>query len=223
MKVIIADSNELVRAGLRSTLMIHDRVKELVEVENSEALRNEALKSESALVMIDYTSPGFDINDIASTLRLNPALRFIGLTYLQSAQTLVDALRGGIMSYIKKDCSLVEISEAVNETAAGKKFFCGKILETINKANLNPDELDAGALTCDPLVMTERENEIIVLIAEGYTNDQIADLLFLSKHTVNTHRKNILHKLGVKNTAGIVMYAVKTQLISPNKFLFAAT
>ncbi|MFM7388356.1 MAG: LuxR C-terminal-related transcriptional regulator [Bacteroidota bacterium] len=223
MKVIIADSNELVRAGLRSTLLGHDRVKELVEVENSEALRNEALKSESALVMIDYTSPGFDINDIASTLRVNPALRFIGLTYLQSAQTLVDALRGGIMSYIKKDCSLVEISEAVNETAAGKKFFCGKILETINKANLNPDELDAGALTCDPLVMTERENEIIVLIAEGYTNDQIADLLFLSKHTVNTHRKNILHKLGVKNTAGIVMYAVKTQLISPNKFLFAAT
>ena len=223
MRVIIADSNELVRAGLRSTLLGHDRVKELVEVENSEALRNEALKSESALVMIDYTSPGFDINDIASTLRVNPALRFIGLTYLQSAQTLVDALRGGIMSYIKKDCSLVEISEAVNETASGKKFFCGKILETINKANLNPDELDAGALTCDPLVMTERENEIIVLIAEGYTNDQIADLLFLSKHTVNTHRKNILHKLGVKNTAGIVMYAVKTQLISPNKFLFAAT
>jgi len=223
VKVIIADSNELVRAGLRSTLLGHDRVKELVEVENSEALRNEALKSESALVMIDYTSPGFDINDIASTLRVNPALRFIGLTYLQSAQTLVDALRGGIMSYIKKDCSLVEISEAVNETASGKKFFCGKILETINKANLNPDELDAGALTCDPLVMTERENEIIVLIAEGYTNDQIADLLFLSKHTVNTHRKNILHKLGVKNTAGIVMYAVKTQLISPNKFLFAAT
>jgi DNA-binding CsgD family transcriptional regulator len=62
-----------------------------------------------------------------------------------------------------------------------------------------------------------------VLISEGYTNDQIADMLFLSKHTVNTHRKNILSKLGVKNTAGIVMYAVKTQLISPNKFLFSAT
>jgi DNA-binding CsgD family transcriptional regulator len=82
--------------------------------------------------------------------------------------------------------------------------------------------LDANALTCDPVLLSERENEIIVLIAEGYTNDQIAEQLFLSKHTVNTHRKNILAKLGVKNTAGIVMYAVKTQLISPNKFLFAA-
>ena len=64
--------------------------------------------------------------------------------------------------------------------------------------------------------------EIIVLIAEGRTNQQIADQLFLSAHTVNTHRKNIMSKLGVKNTAGIVMYAVKTNLISPNKFLFTA-
>ena len=62
---------------------------------------------------------------------------------------------------------------------------------------------------------------IIKLIAEGQTNAQIAELLFLSNHTINTHRKNIMSKLGVKNTAGIVMYAVKTQLVSPNKFLFA--
>jgi DNA-binding CsgD family transcriptional regulator len=59
------------------------------------------------------------------------------------------------------------------------------------------------------------------LIAEGYTNTQIADMLFLSAHTINTHRKNIMAKLGVKNTAGIVMYAVKTNLVTPNKFLFA--
>ena len=126
------------------------------------------------------------------------------------------------MSYIKKDCDLQEISDAVLETAKGNKFFCGKILETINKANLDVDDIEYGVLTCDPVMMSERENEIIVLIADGHTNDQIAEMLFLSKHTVNTHRKNILFKLGVKNTAGIVMYAVKTQLVSPNKFLFAA-
>jgi DNA-binding CsgD family transcriptional regulator len=69
--------------------------------------------------------------------------------------------------------------------------------------------------------ITERELEIITLIAEGYTNVEIAEKLFLSPHTVNTHRKNILQKLGVNNTAAIVMYAVKTQLVSPNKFLFS--
>jgi DNA-binding CsgD family transcriptional regulator len=60
------------------------------------------------------------------------------------------------------------------------------------------------------------------MIAEGLTNQQIAEQLFLSNHTINTHRKNIMAKLGVKNTAGIVMYAVKTNLVSPNKFLFAS-
>jgi DNA-binding CsgD family transcriptional regulator len=69
--------------------------------------------------------------------------------------------------------------------------------------------------------ISERELEIIKLIAEGYTNVEIAEKLFLSPHTVNTHRKNILQKLGINNTAAIVMYAVKTNLVSPNKFLFA--
>jgi len=83
--------------------------------------------------------------------------------------------------------------------------------------------LDFDSFTCEAVILSERENEIIVHIAEGLTNEQIAEQLFLSKHTVNTHRKNIMAKLGVKNTAGIVMYAVKMNLISPNKFLFAPT
>ena len=78
-------------------------------------------------------------------------------------------------------------------------------------------------LSCEPISLSEREQEVIKMIAEGYTNAQIAEKIFLSNHTVNTHRKNIMRKLGVNNTAGIVMYAVKTQLVSPNKFLFTST
>lgn len=222
MRLLLADSNQLIRVGLKSTLSGLAEVHSIVEISNGKQLIDFAQQGGIAVVLIDYTAEGFDINDVIASLRLNPSLKFIGLTYLQSPQTLVDALRGGVMSYIKKDCDLQEISDAVIETAKGNKFFCGKILETINKANLDVDDIDHGVLTCDPVLMSDRENEIIVLIAEGYTNDQIAEMLFLSKHTVNTHRKNILFKLGVKNTAGIVMYAVKTQLVSPNKFLFAA-
>ena len=76
--------------------------------------------------------------------------------------------------------------------------------------------------SCEAVIISKRECEIITLIAEGFTNQQIAEKLFLSSHTVNTHRKNIMAKLGVKNTAGIVMYAIKTNLTSPNKFLFTA-
>jgi len=222
VRLLLADSNQLIRVGLKSTLSGLTEVHSIVEISNGKQLIDFAQQGGMAVVLIDYTAEGFDINDVIASLRLNPSLKFIGLTYLQSPQTLVDALRGGVMSYIKKDCDLQEISDAVIETAKGNKFFCGKILETISKANLDVDDIDHGVLTCDPVLMSDRENEIIVLIAEGYTNDQIAEMLFLSKHTVNTHRKNILFKLGVKNTAGIVMYAVKTQLVSPNKFLFAA-
>jgi len=112
---------------------------------------------------------------------------------------------------------------AVEETARGSKFFCGQILETIRKASIDVEDIDFDSFSCEPIVVSDRENEIITLIAEGLTNIQIAEQLFLSSHTVNTHRKNIMAKLGVKNTAGIVMYAVKTNLVSPNKFLFAPT
>jgi len=77
------------------------------------------------------------------------------------------------------------------------------------------------SFSCEPVVLSERELEIITHIAEGFTNNQIAEKLFISPHTVNTHRKNILQKLGANNTAAIVMYAVKANLVSPNKFLFS--
>ena len=125
------------------------------------------------------------------------------------------------MSYVKKDCELSEIVNAVLETKKGNKFFCGQILETIQKAQIDVNDIDFESFSCEAVILSERENEIIVLIAEGYTNNKIAELLFLSNHTITTHRKNIMSKLGVKNTAGIVMYAVKTNLVSPNKFLFA--
>jgi DNA-binding NarL/FixJ family response regulator len=152
----------------------------------------------------------------------NKEIRFVAITPEQSAQTLVDALRSGVKSYVKKDCDLAEIINAVEETWRGNKFFCGQILETIQRACIDVNDIDFESFSCEPVVLSERENEIIVLIAEGLTNAQIAEQLFLSNHTVNTHRKNIMSKLGVKNTAGIVMYAVKTNLVSPNKFLFAA-
>jgi DNA-binding NarL/FixJ family response regulator len=101
-------------------------------------------------------------------------------------------------------------------------FFCGQILETISEANLDVEDIDIDAFSCEAVVISKREGEIITFIAEGYTNTQIAEKLFLSAHTINTHRKNIMSKLGVKNTAGIVMYAVKSNLISPNKFLFTS-
>ena len=221
MNLILADSNDLIRIGLRAILSTERTITIVSEAHSGEELLAQVKSFDTSLVLIDYTSSGFNIDIIPKVLSINKRIRFVAITAEQSPQTLVDALRSGISSYIKKDCDVNEILMAVKETGNGNKFFCGQILESIQRANIDVNDLDFESFSCEAVVVSERENEIIILIAEGLTNEQIAIHLFLSKHTVNTHRKNIMAKLGVKNTAGIVMYAVKTNLVSPNKFLFA--
>jgi DNA-binding NarL/FixJ family response regulator len=221
MRLILADSNELIRIGLRTIIGSKMEWEVIGEARNNKELQEIISNFGEAIVLIDFSAPGFDIGIIPKVLNANKKVKFVALTPDQSAQTLVDALRSGITSYVKKDCDLYEIINSIEETNRGNKFFCGQILETIRKASIDVNDLDFDSFTCEAIVLSERENEIIKLIAEGHTNTQIAEFLFLSSHTVNTHRKNIMAKLGVKNTAGIVMYAVKTNLVSPNKFLFA--
>lgn len=221
MKVLIADSNVISLNGLRSILSQIKGIQITGEAKNEDELLEHIQHFSPEIVVIDYTEKGFSIDSITKSLKDNPEIKVVAVTPEQSAQTLVDALRAGVSSYIKKDCDISEIMDSVLETSKGNRFFCGQILETIQKAHINIEDIDCDALTCEPLSLSERELEVITLIAEGYTNQQIAEMLFLSAHTVNTHRKNIMGKLGVKNTAGIVMYAVKTNLVTPNKFLFA--
>jgi DNA-binding NarL/FixJ family response regulator len=221
MGVVLADSNDLVRAGLRSILTAQTDLPIVGEATNNDELYEQIKAFEPSIVILDFTSDGFTIDVISKIQKLKTDLSFIAITPEQNAQILVDALRLGVKSYVKKDCELSEIVNAVIETSRGNKFFCGQILETIQKAEIDVNDLDFDSFTCEAVVLSERENEIIKLVAEGNTNGKIAELLFLSNHTVNTHRKNIMAKLGVKNTAGIVMYAVKMNIVSPNRFLFS--
>jgi len=221
MRVVIADGNNLMRIGLRTILSSLDSVEVIGESKSGEELIDFLKSFPTDVVLIDYTSDNFDINVVAKISAKNPDLKILAITPDQSAQTLVNALRSGVQSYVKKDCDVGEILDAVRETYEGNKFFCGQILETIQRASIDVNDMDFEGFSCEPISLSDREIQIIKLIASGLTNTQIADELFLSNHTINTHRKNILAKLGVKNTAGIVIYAVKTNLVSPNKFLFA--
>lgn len=222
MKVIIADNNDIVLVGLQSILHAEKGIDVVGEARNNDQLLEILKQFETDVVLIDYTAFGFDIDIIPKIRNKYPLVQILAITPEQSAQTLVHALRSGVISYIKKDCDVAEIVDAVRETGRGNKFFCGQILETIRKASIDVNDMDMESFTCEPILLTERESEIIVWISEGYTNGQIAEKLFLSNHTINTHRKNIMAKLGVKNTAGIVMYAVKMDLVKPNKFLFSS-
>jgi DNA-binding NarL/FixJ family response regulator len=219
-KIVLADSNELIRLGFRAVLNTEDTLEVAGEARNSKELLDVLGSFEADCCIIDYTSEGFDLNCIPDTLSKFPEIKFLAVSPNPTAPTVVDAIRGGVLSHVKKECSLNEIKEALFSTLDGNRFFCGNILQTIRDAEINVDDISDIDFSCDSVQISPRELDIIQYIAEGYTNTQVAEMLFLSPHTVNTHRKNIMNKLGVKNTAGIVMYAVKINLVSPNKFLF---
>jgi DNA-binding NarL/FixJ family response regulator len=207
VNLILAESNELVRIGLR-TVFKNAEVQVIGEASNEAELLSQIKSFNPDVVLIDYTSGNFSIDVIPKALSISDDVRFVAITPEQSGTTVVNALKSGVTSHIKKDCSITEIIDSVKETSKGKKFFCGKVLETIHDEGIDVEELSDSEFTCEPIVLSNREVEVITLIAEGFTNVEISEKLFLSKHTVNTHRKNIMNKLGVKNTAGIVMFAV---------------
>jgi DNA-binding NarL/FixJ family response regulator len=220
-RIIIADSNQLIRTGLNTLLSNYAEFELLGEASSEDQLMEMMQSFATDVVLIDFAARSFSVDTIQRITRLYPKVRMVAITGEQTGITIVHALRAGVCSYIKKDCDSNEIVDSIRETTAGGRFFCGQILDTLRRENIDVEDLDLKELSCEPVHISERELEIITLIAEGYTNVEIAEKLFLSPHTVNTHRKNILQKLGVNNTAAIVMYAVKTNLVSPNKFLFA--
>lgn len=222
--IIIADSSTIGKIGLRAVIGKLDGFQVINEVETSSELLESYNTSNPDLVIIDFLSEGFDIDVIVKIKREYVGSKILAVTPMQSSQTFIHAMRAGVDSYIKKSCDLQEIIDAIKITSNGTSFFCGKILEEIRKASIDVDDLsNVDEFPCDAIELSKREKEVLYLISEGNTNSEIADILFLSSHTVTTHRKNIMIKLGVKNTAGIVMYAVKSGLVSPNKFLFQAS
>jgi len=223
IRVVIADDSQLIRLGLDVILSKQEDITVVGEATTSEELLAILKETDADVLLIDFTADGFSLESIPQVLSQNPKLGVVAITPDQEGATVVNALKAGVKSYVKKNCDSEEIISSVRETSNGAKFFCGKILETIHQVDIDPNDDSYESFNCQPVQLSIREQEIITLIAEGLTNGQIAEKLFLSTHTVNTHRKNIMQKLGVKNTASIVMYAVKANLVNVNKFLFSAS
>jgi DNA-binding NarL/FixJ family response regulator len=220
IKTLLADHGELALVGLRTVLGAVPRIEVVGEARTAPAMLDQIAALRPDVVLIDHTAVGFAADAIRDGVKRFKRTKFIAITPDPSQLALMSALRAGVTSYIKKDCGVDEIIDAVLQTGDGQQFFCGKILEAVHAAALDVDSIAEESFDCSPVTVSERESEIIALIAEGCSYTRIADRLCLSAHTVTTHRRNIMHKLGVNNTAALVLYAVKHGLVSPNKFLF---
>ncbi len=218
IKVLIADKNFLSRVGLEllvGELKGFDLAPSVCG--EKEALINQLQISRPNLLIADFISLGISINELKSICKKHTKTKFLIITEWLSKRESVEVLESGITSFLLKDCDKIEILEAINSTIKGEKFICGKIVRFLSASSeIKSSNSFIKSLSCDGFQVTNREIDIIQGIAEGLPNKLIAVKLNLSTHTVNTHRKNIMAKLGVKNTAGIVMFAVKNKLLETN-------
>lgn len=222
IKVLIADKNFLSRVGLE-LLVIELKGFELVPTVcgDLQDLQGQLQLSKPNLLIADFSSLGIKAEELKNLVKKFTRTKFLVITEMLSKNDLTKVLSSGITSFLLKDCDKSEILEAINSTIKGEKFICGKIVSFLTAASeVKTNNSFIKSLGCDGMAVTEREIEIIRAIAEGLSNKLIADKLSLSTHTVNTHRKNIMSKLGVNNTAGVVMFAVKNQLLETNFDLF---
>ncbi|HNR55919.1 MAG TPA: response regulator transcription factor [Flavobacteriales bacterium] len=220
VRTLLADRSELALIGLRTILSEAMRVEVVGVARDPVAMQAMIVRHKPHVVLMDHTGEGFGAQAIKDGLKRSRTTKFVSITTAPSTATLMAAVRAGVTSYIRKDCDVQEIIDAVTATADGSRFFCGKVLEVLKKASVDVESFLAEPLSCAPVALSDRECQVITLIAEGRSYTRIAEELNLSAHTVIAHRRNIMQKLGVNNTAAVVLYAVKNGFISPNKFLF---
>ena len=222
VNLVIADSSILIRLGIKA--LLHD--EETFSFMDDSATKEELLfnnkTSKPDLIIVDLESLMLNETDIGLLKKQNKKVKILGISKGISKKIINHYLNQGVTSFLLKECDKEEITEAIKSTFHGFRFLCGKIahaLSTTDEALLTTDYFKK--VSCEGLIVSEREIEVIKHISNGLSNKQIADTMCLSTHTVNTHRKNIMNKLGVNNTAGIVMYAVRYNLLENNPYLFS--
>jgi DNA-binding NarL/FixJ family response regulator len=216
ISVLIADKNFLSRLGLYTLLRTSLNFNvEYTEDESFENLMECIKKNKPKILVLDFQSLGLTSKHILTLTQTFKRLQILAITDYMSRSTMQSVLDSGVRSYLLKECDKEEIIEALHATFNGQRYLCGKVAYFLsNQEQLEVIKPQLDKVSCQGLGITDRELDVIRLISEGLSNKLIADKLELSTHTINTHRKNIMSKLNIPNTAGIVMFAVKNNLLS---------
>lgn len=215
IKILLADNSFLIRQGFKSIIRDMNYLVLAGEAERADDLSEKLLLTQPDVLIIDYASAYFCPDDIVVIKENFPAVQILAVTSPLTRAIVSKSIEDGVTSHLLKSCGKDEIIEAINFTAKGQPFLCGKIADML----VNEKAAMADVVSCDGVKLSQREIEIVQLIADGLSNKQIAEKLFLSSHTVATHRKNVMLKTGVNNSAGLVMFAVRQNLIADSIFI----
>ncbi|MCY2685947.1 response regulator [Salinimicrobium sp. TH3] len=213
IKIILADDHQMFLDGLSSLLSQLKEVQVLAAVKSGNEVLEKLKELSPDLVIVDLNMPV--LNGIETTKAIKskyPQIRILGLTMENDLDSVTAMLEAGASGYILKNTGKAELEMAIMQVMKGDPYLSQSIstqlaqnlLQNFQQRKEQENELD---------VLTERELEILKLIAYENSNTDIADVLFISPKTVETHRKNLMRKIGVKNSLGVYKFALKHKLV----------
>lgn len=210
-KILLVDNHQLIRQSLRSFL--NDQIN--FEVVGQASQGEEALEimktMELDVVIIDIDMEAMNGIECAKIInQLYPEVKIIALTTLNDSKHIRDMLQAGASAYLLKNCTIEELTTAITTVISGGSYYSPEVTQTIMRQLKGKNlPFSNGTYT---IPITPREKEILQLIVREYSNQEVADDLSISIRTVEAHKRNIIGKTGCKNTAGLVVYALKNHV-----------
>ena len=214
LRIYIVDDHKLFSEGLKLLLSPQDFVHHIYEASNGRDFIENLSFVDCDLVLMDIEMP--EMNGIEATeqaLRIRPDLKVIVLSMYGDEQYYYKMVDVGVKGFVLKNSGIEKVIAAIRAVAAGENYFSEELL-----VNILNNMRDGGQHKPEPETpdneISERELEILYHVCLGLSNQEIADKLFISKRTVDKHRANLLSKTGCRNTAALVMYAIKNKMIN---------
>jgi len=213
IRILLADDHGIVRQGTRSLLEKEADLEIVGEAEDGRAAVEMTGSLQPDVVVMDIAMPHLNGLDAAAQIaRRHPDVGVIILSMHEEEDYLVRALSAGVRGYLLKDTAQLDLVRAVRSVADRKAFFSPTIAQMLVEDFTR--QMQKKGIGDSYELLTEREREILQLLAEGKSNKEAAAILDVSPYTVETHRNNLMQKLNLHNTAEIVLYAVRKKLIS---------
>uniref|UniRef100_UPI004056A15A response regulator n=1 Tax=Alistipes sp. TaxID=1872444 RepID=UPI004056A15A len=203
-RIILVDDHALFRGGLKNLLEQVGPCRVVAEAASGEEFLGLIPSTACDVVFMDISMPGMDgAETTRRALALRPELRIVTLSMFGDEHYYTRMVEAGACGFLLKDSAIDEVLEAIYTVSEGESYFSKQLLDSLSS------HLRSSSTPLSEDALSARELEILVAVCRGNSNQEIADELFISKRTVDKHRANILEKTGCKNTADLVVYAIR--------------
>lgn len=212
IRILIIDDHQMVRDGIKVMLESQQKQYKFIvsEAESGEDGLKKVMKNQYDMLLVDYQLPGLSGAETVQKIKLQrPELKIMALSNYDELTYITKMISAGAHGYVLKNIEPAQLINAINTILSNKRFFSNEVAVKL----IEREKQERKTLPIEEYGVTEREIEILKMIASEMTNDEIAETLEISKRTVDAHRQNLLHKLRVRNTVGLIKIAYELKLI----------